>query len=117
MHIPTPDNHDSDTALEEERARQAIFESIYDDIYEVVLPSTLWGIHRDPERKFIVFSEFDVSTMDTAKLLHISDTCQLKAFIHKIEVELAKRDQLSVELLTETLGELDDITQHVNDAC
>uniref|UniRef100_A0A182PP54 THAP-type domain-containing protein n=1 Tax=Anopheles epiroticus TaxID=199890 RepID=A0A182PP54_9DIPT len=39
-------------------ARESIFEELYDNIYEVELPSTLWGVHREPDRKFAAFSRF-----------------------------------------------------------
>lgn len=103
------DDTDNDLEADQQRERQVIFESIYDDIYEVVLPTTLWGIHRDPERKFIVFTEFDENTMSTAKLLHVSDTCEMKAYIHQEEVQLLKRDNLSVDTLTDALSELDEL--------
>ncbi|XP_049299787.1 uncharacterized protein LOC125772284 [Anopheles funestus] len=37
----------------------SIFEELYDNIYEVELPSTLWGVHREPDRKFVAFSRFE----------------------------------------------------------
>lgn len=98
--------HEYDTEMEQNY--MAMFESIYDDIYEVVLPNTLWGIHRDPDRRFIVFSEFDASIMNTAKLLHISDSLEMKAFIYNTEIQITKRGDLSIEILTDALSELDD---------
>lgn len=90
-------------------AKQKLFDSIFDDIYEVELPSTLWAVHRDPERKYIVFSEFDVKTMTAAKVLHITDTCDIKAYYHTNEIPITKRnDDLSFDMLAEVLGELDD---------
>lgn len=87
---------------------KAIFESIFDDVFEVVLPTTLWGIHRDPERKFIAFSEFDANSMTTVKLLYVSSTLELKTFLHNVELQKSKRTDLSVETLTTSLNELDD---------
>ncbi|XP_052859827.1 uncharacterized protein LOC128267078 [Anopheles cruzii] len=37
----------------------AVFEELYDNIFEVELPSILWGLHRDPERKFVAFTRLD----------------------------------------------------------
>lgn len=41
----------AETRIETDDAttKRKIFETIYDDIYEVMLPNTLWSIHRDPE--------------------------------------------------------------------
>uniref|UniRef100_A0A182KFE7 THAP-type domain-containing protein n=1 Tax=Anopheles christyi TaxID=43041 RepID=A0A182KFE7_9DIPT len=39
--------------------KESIFEELYDNIYEVELPSTLWGVHREPDRKFAAFSRFE----------------------------------------------------------
>lgn len=98
--------HEFDTEIEQNHV--AMFESLYDDIYEVVLPNTLWGIHRDPQRRFIAFSEFDAAIMNTAKLLHISDTLEMKAFMYNAEIQMTKRDDLTIEILTEALSELDE---------
>ncbi|XP_035913879.1 uncharacterized protein LOC118512885 [Anopheles stephensi] len=38
--------------------KESIFEDLYDNIYEVELPSTLWGVHREPDSKFVAFSRF-----------------------------------------------------------
>ncbi|XP_041768189.1 uncharacterized protein LOC121591573 [Anopheles merus] len=39
--------------------KESIFEELYDNIYEVELPSTLWGVHREPDRRFAAFSRFE----------------------------------------------------------
>ncbi|XP_035791902.1 uncharacterized protein LOC118466516 [Anopheles albimanus] len=36
-----------------------VFDELYDNIYDVELPSPLWGIHRDPGRKYVAFTRFD----------------------------------------------------------
>ncbi|XP_050097764.1 uncharacterized protein LOC126578855 [Anopheles aquasalis] len=36
-----------------------VFEELYDNVYDVELPSSLWGIHRDPKRKYVAFTRFD----------------------------------------------------------
>lgn len=62
--------------------QQELFESLYDEAFDVTLPSLLWGIHRDPDRKFIAFSEFNQKTMSNCKLLHITDTLRCTTFIN-----------------------------------
>lgn len=84
------------------------FECIYDEAFDVTLPSLLWGIHRDPEKKFIAFSEFNQSTMTTSKLLHITDTCHCKIFINN-KLKSSKNlnhEELSTESLSLLLEEL-----------
>lgn len=85
------------------------FESIYDEAFDVTLPNLLWGIHRDPERKFIVFSEFNQSIMTSSKLLHISDSCHCKTFLNN-ELKLSKNlhhKDLTTDSVSTMLDELD----------
>uniref|UniRef100_A0A182J3R2 Uncharacterized protein n=1 Tax=Anopheles atroparvus TaxID=41427 RepID=A0A182J3R2_ANOAO len=49
----------------EESEKNAIFEDVYENIFEVELPSTLWGVHRDPEKKYIAFTRFQMLEMPT----------------------------------------------------
>ncbi|XP_055522527.1 uncharacterized protein LOC129716717 isoform X2 [Wyeomyia smithii] len=59
--IPGPTNDQKDehnTIIEVEQLVHPEFELLYDDVYEVELPSMLWGIHRDTEKTFICFTEF-----------------------------------------------------------
>lgn len=93
---------------QEENSKQKMFETIYDDIYEVVLPSTLWGIHRDPEQKFIAFTQFDAVKMNCSKSLYVSSTFEMHATICGTNVSHEMADVLSVELLSKALSELDE---------
>lgn len=79
-----------------------IFETLYDDIYDVTLPSTLWGLHRDIERKFIVFSFFDSNAKSTTKTLYIDDTL---SYVIKVGSKVLLSDSLP-EITTEFIGEL-----------
>lgn len=85
------------------------FESIYEEAFDVTLPSLLWGIHRDPDVKFIVFSEFSQSTMTTSKLLHITNTCHCETFINnkrKSSMNL-HHEKLTTDFVSTLLDELD----------
>lgn len=95
------DNGDANT-------KQKIFETIYDDIYEVVLPNTLWGIHRDPDQKFIAFTQFDSVKMNCGKLLLVSNTFRIRAFVGGVEVSKEAVNALSVESISKALCELDE---------
>lgn len=84
---------DTETCME----KIEMFENLFEEAFDVTLPSLLWGIHRDPDRKFIAFSEFNVTSMSMSKLFHITDTCQYKTFIGN---QLKSSKTLSHELLT-----------------
>ena len=86
---------------------EASFDFIYDDVYEVVLPSTMWGIHRDPDRHFIIFSMFNRSTMSASKVLFISSDLCSKIYIHGQNVVSETLSDVTVEILTNMLNELD----------
>ena len=85
------------------------FDCIYDEAFDVTLPSLLWGIHRDPDRKFIVFSEFNQSLMSISKLLHINDTCHCKTFIKsKLKSSTnVHHEKLTTDFVSTLLDELD----------
>jgi THAP domain len=59
-----------------DEASSSDFDTLFDDIFEVVLPSTLWGFHRDPDRQFIAFSEFNLSCMAVQKTVMIDAKSQ-----------------------------------------
>lgn len=86
----------------------ASFELLYDDIYEVMLPDTMYGIHRDPDRSFIVFSKFDVGRMCATKVLHIDrEHCACRSYIDGILFEELSGAELSVSTIDKMLGDLD----------
>lgn len=96
--------------LSDEEKRQ-IFDSVYDDIYEVVLPNTLWGIHRDPEeRQYIVFTLFDAIAMKCSIAVKITDTFTLTISDHGEEKTANTLNELSVETLSKLLSELNENT-------
>lgn len=100
----TPDPAIDDST---EEVEDSSFEFIFDDVYEVVLPCTMYGIHRDPARKFIVFSRFDVDTMSVTKALYVDHRLQAKIFINNVSILCERLPELTVELLTSMLSQLD----------
>ncbi|XP_052898024.1 uncharacterized protein LOC128304826 [Anopheles moucheti] len=52
--------------------KESIFEELYDNIFEVELPSTLWGVHREPDRKFVAFSRFEWHEKDNCTYRSVS---------------------------------------------
>lgn len=85
--------------------RAEAFENLYDEAFDVTMPNCLWGIHRDPDRKFLVFSVFNATAMKFDKYLHISD--DLRSLISTNEE--VRVEKLSIEkATTEFVGELLD---------
>lgn len=92
----------------DEDVDDASFEHLYDDIYEVMLPDTMYGIHRDPERTFIVFSLFDAIAMRSSKVLRIDRSGRrVRTYIDSVLCTDMRLSELSVDLVTEKLADLD----------
>jgi THAP domain len=91
------------------KAKLAMFENLYDEAFDVTLPSLLWGIHRDPERKFLAFSEFSHLTRSISKLIQISDNFNCETFVKgKLKSSRTlKVEQLTADHISEILDELD----------
>ncbi|XP_037028124.1 uncharacterized protein LOC119068584 [Bradysia coprophila] len=85
-----------------------LFDGIYEDIYEVTLPNTLWGIHRDPSRMYIVFSYFDATTCSTSKLVHVDSAMTTQIYIRGKSVRKWFNCSLSIEYLTNLVSEVDE---------
>lgn len=97
-------------ALEVPTEHHEVFDNLYDEAFDVTLPSLLWGIHRDPDRKFIAFSEFNQKTMSNCKLLHITDTLRCSTFINntlKVSQMLQIEGQVTCDYVSSLLDELD----------
>ncbi|XP_058054417.1 uncharacterized protein LOC131206057 [Anopheles bellator] len=66
----------------------AVFEELYDNIFEVELPSILWGFHRDPERKFVAFTRLgwhpdDINSAAKHTTLLIEDSLRYRVWHEK----------------------------------
>lgn len=88
------------------------FENLYDEAFDVTLPSLLWGIHRDPKRKFIAFSEFNHLAMSCMKILHIADTFHYKTLINNKlkESKILQLEHLTADYVSAILDELEKET-------
>lgn len=107
MDIKTDDVEDPLKQLTAEEKEQ-IFDSVYDDVYEIELPTTLWGIHRDPNRKYITFTKFDVDKMACSKILHVNSDFKIKISSDGVLKKTDDMNIISVEVLTDLLNELDE---------
>lgn len=86
-----------------------MFEQLYDDVYEVTLPNTLWGVHRDPERQFIVFTYFCTNEQRIIKsfLLDASHCIKLSLNSKKVSIKNQK-NPMTVEKISDCLLVLND---------
>lgn len=84
------------------------FDCIYDDIYEIVLPDTMYGVHRDPEREYIVFSRFDIAQMASTKALRIDrGDLRTRSYIDAVECTDRTHAELTLTMVSEMLSVLD----------
>lgn len=74
----------------------------------MVLPCTLWGIHRDPDRTFMVFSLFDAEQMITSKALYINHYLEYKICIYNQILCIKQLKELDVDFITELLNTMDN---------
>lgn len=87
--------------------KRQIFDTIFDDVYEVVLPSMSWGIHRDEDRQWIMFSLVDANEMKQSILVKITD---------KFDLTVQTNDQRSNDTLNElTVDSLSKLLNHLNE--
>lgn len=85
------------------------FETLFDEVYEVELPSTLWGIHRDLDRTFIAFTEFSKDSMNVRKYLFIDQSLQYRMSVGQRTMQSGILPAASTEAITELLTKLDEI--------
>ncbi|XP_065080052.1 uncharacterized protein LOC135702924 [Ochlerotatus camptorhynchus] len=85
------------------------FETLFDEVYEVELPSTLWGIHRDLEKTFICFSEFSKDTMTVRKYLFIDRFLQYRMAVGQRVMKRGTLPNGSTESISELLTKLDEV--------
>ncbi|EAT47268.1 AAEL001600-PB [Aedes aegypti] len=103
------ENLEESVPVQVEQLSHPDFDTLYDEVYEVELPSTLWGIHRDVQRTFIAFTEFSKQTMNVRKYLFIDRYLQYRMAVGQ---RVMKRGTLSsglIESVTELLSKLDEI--------
>ncbi|XP_053685955.1 uncharacterized protein LOC128735498 [Sabethes cyaneus] len=97
------------TLMEAEQSVHPEFEMLYDDVYEVELPSTLWGIHRDTEKKFIAFTEFNKDTMNTRKYLFIDQRLEYRMAVGQRIMKKGILSEACTVDISNLLSELEDI--------
>ncbi|XP_017462654.1 PREDICTED: uncharacterized protein LOC108356033, partial [Rhagoletis zephyria] len=82
---------------------------LFDSVFEVVLPTTLWGVHRSPNQKRIMFVCIDDEELNINKMLTVNDTGEIKTYLAKrlISEECWPTNDLTPDRISEMLEELD----------
>lgn len=100
-----------------------LFDTLYNDIYEITLPNTLWAIHRCPIQTAFFFSFIDTNLLRTSKLISVSSNGEVKVFFGS---RLINERQLivhinSMEVLNDLINDVDEALlcskMFVNDFC
>lgn len=100
------DEEKLENKLEEKRK---IFNMVYDDIPDVELPNTLWGVHRDPEdRRYIAFTMFDAQEMRCSVAVKISDTFELNVFANGVRKPSDTLNELSLDSIAKLLRQFSE---------
>ncbi|TMW45023.1 hypothetical protein DOY81_009897, partial [Sarcophaga bullata] len=69
---PEAYNDNNDMDLEESLTILNLFNLLYDNCYDILLPNSLWGIHRCPNRSALCFSFMDINQMKVTKIVTIT---------------------------------------------
>ncbi|XP_053949021.1 uncharacterized protein LOC128857334 [Anastrepha ludens] len=82
---------------------------LFDSVFEVVLPTTLWGVHRSTLQKNVMFVCIDEEQLNINKMLTVDDNGDLKIYLTKrlIREEHWPREVLTPERISDMLAELD----------
>lgn len=106
--VPTASD-ETNSVPEADQLSHPDFEALYDEVYEVELPSTLWGIHRDVLRTFISFTEFSKENMNIRKCLFIDRYLQYRMVVGQRTMKRGTLPTGSTECVNALLTKLDDI--------
>lgn len=100
--------YDDESAIAEKRDK---FVEMYNEMANIELPCSLWGVHADPENyRFIAFSKFDDSLMKCTKVLRITDMHVMDIRVDDISKSSAQLNELSIDIIADALRSLDEIS-------
>lgn len=98
-----PDKQNDEDVLE-------IFENLYDEVHDVTLPNTLFGINRCPDRTFIVFNEFNFKIMGFNKYLFIDNSLNCKIYINgNVTTEKLSKENCNTEFISDWLDRINEM--------
>lgn len=90
--------------------KKEAFETFYDEIFDVTLPSPLWGVHRDPDGSFAVFTKLSLDKLEIDRAVRIDDSWKCTIKIGGSFINSKTLKSLDSEALTELLDEVDQIS-------
>uniref|UniRef100_A0A6B2E9E7 THAP-type domain-containing protein n=1 Tax=Phlebotomus kandelakii TaxID=1109342 RepID=A0A6B2E9E7_9DIPT len=99
-----------ETIVQDEEQRKSVFASLFEEIYEIILPSLLWGIHRDPNHEFFAFTCFDGRRLCASKVVHVDSDLTMSVHVKGALVSSDQLDYSSIntDYLSAILSEIDD---------
>uniref|UniRef100_A0A1B0D519 Uncharacterized protein n=1 Tax=Phlebotomus papatasi TaxID=29031 RepID=A0A1B0D519_PHLPP len=77
--------------------KKKAFECLLEEIHDVILPSMLWGIHRDPNQEYFAFTFFDEGRMATTKIVHVDSNLIMSTHIKGV---LVSSDELNCDIVS-----------------
>ncbi|KAL5277423.1 hypothetical protein ACFFRR_002578 [Megaselia abdita] len=108
------DNSETETASEVADTSKDVstdFLNLYEEIYEVLLPSTLWAVFRCPNKEFISFAYMNPSDFKVNKQIVLRRTGNYKVTLYEEmvrEIQLTS-DKITSEFLSKDIEEIDSI--------
>ncbi|XP_059610723.1 uncharacterized protein LOC132257719 [Phlebotomus argentipes] len=112
VHMKQDDNSEIilETIIHDDEQRKSVFAALFEEIYEIILPSLLWGIHRDPNHEFFAFTCFDGQRMCVSKLVHVDSDLNMSVHVKGAIVSSDQLDYstITTDYLSAILSEIDD---------
>lgn len=72
----------SSSNIDHQQSILDLFNTMYDNVYDILTPNSLWGIHRCPNRSIIYFSYMDMEKMQVTKMITIDSKGFVKLFAY-----------------------------------
>jgi hypothetical protein len=108
MTIGNPEPEETAPKITEEELQiDPSFESLFDEIFEIELPSIQWGIHRDLDQRSIAFSKYETKKLSTTKVLILNCDLEYKIILDSIIYKGGKLDTASTENVSKILEEIE----------
>uniref|UniRef100_W8C6B4 THAP-type domain-containing protein n=1 Tax=Ceratitis capitata TaxID=7213 RepID=W8C6B4_CERCA len=87
------------------------FENLFDNVFEIVLPTTLWGVHRSTQQNRIMFVSIEEELLNINKMITVNDKGELKIYLAErvIREEQWPLSILTTEHISNMLAELESM--------
>lgn len=87
-----------------------LFDLIYDKVFEVLIPNSLWGIHRCPNRSLVCFTYMDISKLQVTKILTIFEDASVQLIFNGTLIKTLQllQDIMDLHSLAVVLSEMDN---------